>query len=107
APHRQVTGDLTGVEYVKRSTPIESEVVGDVHQRIDGTQPDRQEPLLQPFRRGTVPDAAHVPERKAGAQVRRLDRHPDRTFTLALDRLHGLRPEPSQPARRKIAGNAI
>jgi hypothetical protein len=70
------------VEDVQRAAAIEGDVVGDVDQRVDGAQADRDQALLQPFRRRAVLHAAHEAQREAGAKVRRLDRHPRRASPL-------------------------
>ena len=43
-------------------------IVGDVDQRVDRAQADGLQPLLQPFRRRAVLDAAHQPQRERRAQ---------------------------------------
>ena len=85
AAHDEIAGDLGGVEDVQRPAAVEGDVVGDVDQRVDRPQPDRQQPLLQPFRRRPVVDAAHQPEREAAAERRRvaeIERHLDRRLAL-------------------------
>ena len=66
--HRQVARHLGGVEDVQRPAAVEGDVVGDVHQRVDRPQPDRQQALLQPFRRRAVLHPAHHPKCEAAAE---------------------------------------
>ncbi len=69
APHRQIALDLGGVEHMQRAAAIEGQVVGDVDQRVDRPQPDGAQPLLHPFGRGAVADAAHEAQREGGAEL--------------------------------------
>ena len=62
APDGEVAVHLGGVEHVQRSAAVVGKVIGDVDQRVDRTQPDGEEPALQPFRRRAVLHAAHQPQ---------------------------------------------
>ncbi|MNL19455.1 hypothetical protein D3C87_1406550 [compost metagenome] len=77
---RQIAFDLGGIEDVHRPALIEGHVVGDVHERIDGTQADRHQTLLHPLRARAVLHTAHDAQRKAGAERRviQLQLHVDR-----------------------------
>src|SRR5690606_37774429 len=86
---------------------VEGEIVGDVDQRVDGAQADGDQPLLHPFRRRAVPDPAHQPDREAGAQVRRLDRHLDRAVALAGDRRNRVVLQLAGAGSGGVAGDAV
>ena len=90
APHREVAVHFGGVEHVQRTAAVVGDEIGDIDQRVDGTQADRNEPALQPCRRGAVVHPAHEPQRESGAERRRrpeVERH-----------LHWAREPPSRPA---------
>ena len=110
AAHGQIAGDLLRVEDMQRPAAVEGDVVGDVDQRVDGPQPDGDQPLLQPFRRRAVLDAAHQPQREAGAELRRVAES-SVTFTghlaLAGDRLDGAVLQPAEAGRGEVAGDAV
>ncbi len=61
--------DLRGIEDVQRTTSVERHVVGDVDERVDRAQADRQQPPLHPFRRRAILDAAHEAQGEDGAQL--------------------------------------
>ena len=62
----QRAGNLGGIEYMQRAAAIESEVIGDVDERVDRAQADRAQALLHPFGRGAIVDAAHETQRESG-----------------------------------------
>ena len=107
AAHDQIALDLRRVEDVQRPATVEGYVVGDVDQRIDRAQPDREQALLHPLRRRAVPDAAHQPQRKTGTQVRRVDRHLDRAGAVAGHRVDRAALQCAEAGRGEIAGNAV
>jgi hypothetical protein len=72
AAHGEIALHLRGVEHMQRPGAVVGHEVGDIDQRVDRAQADRGQTLLQPFRRWPVLDAAHQPQREAGAQSRRL-----------------------------------
>ena len=75
-----------------------------------GLSPMAPQPLLQPFRRGGVVDAAHQAERKSAAEFRpvaEIEPHLDRAFADAGDGRRRRRPQPAQPARGEVAGDAL
>ena len=72
APHRQIAMHLVGIEHVQRPAAVEGDEIGDVDKRVDWTQPDCGQPLLQPVGRRTVLDAAHQAQAEGRAQRRRL-----------------------------------
>ena len=91
APHDEIAVHLGGIEHMQRPAAVIGDEVGDIDQRVDRTKPDRRQPLLQPFRRGAVLDAAHQAQREARAERRRgaeIELHLDRAGEGAL---HGLR----------------
>ena len=69
AAHDQRALNLIGIEDVHRPALVEGHVVGDVNQRRDRPQADRQQPLLHPFRARTVLHAAHEAIGEAGAEM--------------------------------------
>ena len=69
----EIARDLLRVKHMQRAALVEGDVIGDVHQRVDRAQANRLQPVLHPFRRGPVGDAAHEAQREAGAEVRRFD----------------------------------
>ncbi|MGY4300627.1 hypothetical protein ACVWXN_008722 [Bradyrhizobium sp. i1.4.4] len=107
AAHHEIALHLLGVEHVQRARAVVGHEVGDVDQRIDRTQPDRGQPLLQPFRRRPVLHPAHQAQREARTQRGVLDRdlHGAREFTL--DRLDRGVLELAHVGRGKIAGDAV
>ncbi|MCY1503245.1 hypothetical protein D9M68_373650 [compost metagenome] len=110
AADRQVALDLGGVEDVHRSALVEGHVVGDVDQSVDRAKADRQQPLLHPLRRRAVLDAAHEPQREAGAQVpvfAEVERQLHRRF--AFDGEGGRRPcfQRAEAGGREVTGNAV
>ena len=72
AAHAERAFDLGEIEDVQRPAAIEGEIIGDVDQRVDRPQADRAQPLLHPFRRRAVGDAAHQAQREGGAELRVL-----------------------------------
>jgi hypothetical protein len=66
---------LPCIEDVERPAAVESDVVGDVHQRIDRAKSDGEQTALHPFRGRAVLHAAHEAECKGRAELRVLDRH--------------------------------
>ena len=73
AAHHEIALHLVGVEHMQRPAAVIGHVVGDIDQRIDRTQADRGQPLLQPFRRRAVLDAAHEAQREARARASALN----------------------------------
>ena len=59
APDRQIAVHLGGIEHVQRAAAVVSDEIGDVDERVDRTQPDRDEPALQPDGRGAVLHPTH------------------------------------------------
>ena len=107
APDGEIAVHFCGVEHVQWTPAVEGHEVGDVDQRIDGAQPDRDEALLQPFGGGAVLHATHEAQRKAGAQLGLFDLHRDRAGECAL---HGLRrgiDELAHVGGRKVARDAV
>ena len=110
APHDEVALDLGRVEDMQRPAAVEGDVVGDVDQRVDRPQPDGDQPLLQPFRRRPVVDAAHQAQREAAAQRRRVgevERHLHRRLAMSLDGHDRRRLQRSQARGREVAGDAV
>ena len=58
-PDREIAVHLGGIEHVQRAAAVVSDEIGDVDERVDGTQPDRNEPALQPDGRGAVLHPTH------------------------------------------------
>ena len=111
AAHGEIALDFFGVEDVQGPGPVESEIIGDIDERIDRPQPNRLEPPLHPI--GTLPiaDAFHEAQREGGREIRILWREIelDRNGTRkpARDRRHRLALQFAEPRRREVAGNAI
>ena len=103
--------ELVGVVDVQRPAAIEADVVGDVHQRIDGPQADGLQALLHPRRRGAVLDAADVAAGKARTGALRalgeFEPDVDRAVVVALDAGDFLfRLERAEAGGGEIAGDA-
>ena len=92
---------------MQRPGAVVGHEVGDVDQRIDRAQADRGQPLLQPFRRRAVLDAAHQPQRKTRAQCGVLDRDLHRAGEFALDLLDTGILELAHVGGGKIARDAV
>ena len=108
AAHDEIAGDLLRIEDMQRPAAIESEVVGDVDERVDGTQPDRRQPLLQPLRRGTILHAAHEAQHEQGREMAiafgEVEPHGDRRGKAAFDRLQPMAPSSGRGRRRRGRG---
>ena len=106
----RVALDLRGVEHMQRPAAIEGEVIGDVDERVDRPQADGAQPLLQPFGRRAVLDAAHEPQREGRAEMRvvgrEVERDVDRAVEAAGDRLDRRRLQRPEPGRGEIARDA-
>jgi hypothetical protein len=107
APHHQVALHPGRVEHVQRPAAVEGDVIGDVDQRVDRPEPDGDQALLQPFRRRSVLDPPHQPEREAGAQIGRLERDGNRAFALAFDRFDRAGLQRAEPGGGEVAGDAV
>ena len=107
AAHGEIALHLGRVEHMQRPGAVEGHEVGDIDQRVDRPQADRGQPLLQPFRRRAVLDAAHQPQRKARTQRGVLDRHLHRAGEFALDRLDAGILELADVGGGEIAGDAV
>ena len=107
APHGEVAPHLRGVEHMQRPGAVVGHEVGDVDQRVDRAQPDRDQPLLQPFRRRAVFDAAHQTHRKTRTQTRILDRQPHRTGEFAPDLLDAGIPEFAHVGGGQVPRDAV
>ena len=108
AAHREIAPHLGGIEHMQRPAAVVGDEVGDVDQRVDRAQPDRGQPLLQPFRRRAVLDAAHEAQREGRDRASaEFDRHRDRAGKLALDRLDRRVLELAHVGGGKIAGDAV
>ena len=57
--HREIAPHLGGIEHMQRPAAVVSDEIGDIDKRVDRTQTDRGQPLLQPWRRRAVVHAAH------------------------------------------------
>ena len=76
APGRSVSTSprqLRRVEHVQRTAEVDGEEIGDVDQRVDRPQADRDQPVLQPLRAGAVSHAADGAAEDPGAGLRPLD----------------------------------
>ena len=103
--------ELVGVIDVQRPSPVETDVVGHVDQRIDRPQANRAEPLLHPGRRLADADTPEVTARETGTGVGRcggkLELDLDRAAKRAFDaRQLWLGFERAQAGRRQVAGDA-
>ena len=110
AAHGEIAAHLGGVEHVQRPAAVVGDEVRDVDQRVDRPKPDRGEPLLQPFRRRPVLDAAHQPQPERGTQRRRRAESSvtfDRAGEFALHRLDRGVLELAHVGRAEIAGDAV
>ena len=105
--HGEMALHLGGVEHMQRPAPVVGHEVGDIDQRVDWSQPNREQALLQPFRRRPVLDAAHQPQREARTQQGVLDLYPHGRRKLALDRLDRGIFELAHVGGGKIAGDAV
>ncbi len=92
---------------MQRPGAVVGHEVGDIDQRIDRPQPDRDQALLQPFRRRSVPDAAHQTQREARAQCGVLDSHLHRAGEFALDGTDSRVLELAHVGGGKVAGDAV
>ncbi len=109
-PDREIALDLGRVEDVQRAAPIEGDVIGDIHQRVDGPETDGDQPLLQPLGRGAVFHAAHQPHGKGGAKFRRAGKvqiDANRTCAFALDRRRAVFLQLAEAGSRQIAGDTV
>ena len=107
AAHGEIAPHFLGVEHMQRPGAVVGHEVGDVDQRVDRPQPDRGQPLLQPFRRRAVLDAAHQPQREARAQRGVFHRHLHRAGEFALDLLDAGILELAHVGGGEIAGDAV
>ena len=107
AAHGEVTLDLLGVEHMQRPRAVIGHEVGDIDQRIDRSQPDRGQALLQPPRRRSVLDAAYQPQRESRTEARVFQRHFHGAGKLALDRLDRRIEKLAHVGGGKIAGDAV
>ena len=105
--HGEMALHLGRVEYMQVAGAVVGHEVGDVDQRVDRPQADRGQAPLQPWRRRTVLDAAHQPQRKARAKRLVLDGDLYRTRELALDRLDRRVLELAHVGGGKVAGDAV
>ena len=73
-PQRQhVAGQLRHVEHVQRAAEVDGEEVGDVDQRVDRPQADRDQPVLQPLRARPVAQVADGAAEDPGARLGPVD----------------------------------
>src|SRR5262245_46670024 len=95
---------------MQRAAAVETDVVGNIDECIDGPKADGDQTLLQPGGRGGVADAANVAASKTGAGVgglgRKLQFNFDRTVEAPLDAARcALGLELAETGGRKIARN--
>ena len=100
---------LVGIEDMQRPVAVVGNEIGDVDQRRDRPEADGAEPVLQPLRRGAVPDAADqaADEERAGLAGNvggEIDA--DRAGFDSCDGLHFGRAQLAEAARGEIAGDA-
>ena len=93
AAHGERALDLGGVEHVQRPAAIEGDVIGDVDQRADRPEADGAQPLLHPFRRRAVGDAAHQAQREGRAEMSVAGRE------VELDRRRAVEGRDDRPRR--------
>ena len=110
AAHGEIALDLGEVEHVQRAAAVEGDVIGDVDKRADRSQADRAEPLLHPFGRRAVGDAAHETqgERRAKMPIGRGEIEMDggRAVERPGERLRRRRLQAAQTRRGEIARDA-
>ncbi len=110
AAHREMAFDFFGIEHMQRPAAVKGDEIGDIDQRIDRAQPDRDQPLLQPIRRRAVLDATYETQREGRAQRRRraeIELNLHRGRKLAFDLLDRLVLELAHVGCREIAGDAV
>src|SRR5204862_259741 len=74
-------------EDVQRARAVDGDEVGDVDESVNGTEPDRAEPPLQPLGRRAVLHPANEAKREGGAKRGLFDLHGDGTGEFSRDRL--------------------
>ncbi len=112
APKPRADGalELVGVVDMQGAAAVVGDVIGDIDQRVDGTEADRLQPPLQPVRAWPVLDAPDHParEHRAGSRALlvelELDR--DRIGEGAVDRLDRVGLERAEAGGGEVAGNA-
>ena len=95
---------------MQRPSAVVGDEIGDIDQRVDRTQADRDEPALQPCRRGAVFHPAHQPQRESGAERGRrpeVERHLHRAWEPPVDRLDACVPELAHVGGREVARDAV
>ena len=95
---------------MQRAAAVVGDEVGDVDERVDRTKADCLQPLLQPFRRRAVLDAAHETKRERRAQrmgLAEVELHRHRAGEFAFDRLRCAVLECADIGRGEIARDAV
>ncbi len=105
--HGEITLHLIGIEDMQRAAEIEGDKIGDIDQRRDRPQTDRDQAILQPFRTGAVLDTLYITTSSQRAILPVLCQMP---FHRALERAGNLagfqRLQRADADRFEIAGNA-
>ncbi len=106
----QAALQLAGIEHVQRTRDIEGQQIGDIDQRRDRPQADRQQPVLKPARAGAVLHAPDQPadEHRAGRGLvfREVEGDADRAGELARHRRGVDRLQRPKAGGRQVAGDA-
>src|SRR5208283_5415854 len=96
---------------MKRAGTVESQVIGDIDERIDRPQPDRREPPLHPRRTWPIANAFDEAQRKGWGEMRVLGHEiePDLDWTrkISRSRLYHRAFQLAKPRCREIAGDAV
>ena len=106
--HGGIARHLVGVEHVQRPVEVVGHQVGDVDQRRDRAQADRDQPLLQPLRAGAVLHVAEVAADRERAGVPDIGALPfQRRLEGALDRRLLERLQRAEAGGRQVARDAV
>ena len=96
---------------MQRARPVEREVVGDVHQRIDRAKADVLQALLHPIGARAILHATHEAQGEGGREMlvlgREVERDRHRARELGICRLDRMVLELAKTRRREIARDAM
>ena len=88
--HNEIAFDFFGIKHMQRPTAIECDVICNINERVDGTQTNRFQTTLHPFRARAIFYAAHKTQREGGCQMFliacKIQFHIDGAGALAFDR---------------------
>ena len=88
--YNEIAFDFFGIKHMQRTTTIKCDVIRDINKRVDGTQTNRFQTTLHPFRARAIFYAAHKTQREGGRQMFliacKIQFHIDGAGALAFDR---------------------